>query len=124
MLSTEPVGRYGGLRTVEVATIISDLMSPARSVLTMATTILPLLSCQLVTHSGARSPTDFNTSNPVEVWLTTGDQRQLLARQRNLPFDSGSKSAATVVIEVDQTQRYQRMGNRNIFEVSKSCPCA
>ena len=108
MLSGEPVGRYGRLRTVEVATILCESMRPVRSVLTAAATIFPLLSCHLVTRSGAASPADFSTSNPVEVWVTTGDERLLLARQRNLPFDS-AKSAATDVIEVDPTQRYQRM---------------
>ena len=29
-----------------------------------------------------------------------------------------------LIQSMTDTQRYQRMGNRNIFEVSKSCPCA
>lgn len=42
----------------------------------------------------------------VDVWLTTGDKTQLLARQAPIAFGAG---AAPAVVEVDARQRFQRI---------------
>ncbi|MGO4467260.1 glycosyl hydrolase, partial [Pseudoduganella sp. RAF53_2] len=44
---------------------------------------------------------------PAQAWITTGDQRMLLARQAPVTFDEGAPAA--IVIDVDPATQYQEM---------------
>jgi glucosylceramidase len=45
----------------------------------------------------------------VEVWLTTGDQQVLLARQPDIVLGRGGQSGGAPVISVDPSRKYQEM---------------
>ncbi|RZK94399.1 MAG: hypothetical protein EOO62_30755, partial [Hymenobacter sp.] len=54
----------------------------------------------------AASPASIQANEPVSVWLTTGDQSKLLARQADLSFAASSASAGTT-ITIDDATTYQ-----------------
>src|SRR6267142_243215 len=55
-------------------------------------------------------PMGFEANAPVEVWVTTGDQAKLLARDKNLPlFYNTTLSSRLTVVAVDPGKTYQQI---------------
>ncbi len=67
------------------------------------------MACQSVpqSESGGSGPTPANSA--VEIWLTTGDQRALLALQPDLPPGTGVRDVAAAIIDVNTSRVYQQM---------------
>lgn len=68
-----------------------------------------VMACQSgpQSESGASGPTPANSA--VEIWLTTGDQRALLARQPDLPPGTSVRDVAAAIIDVNTSRVYQQM---------------
>ena len=70
---------------------------------------IAVMACQSAPQpeSAGRGATPVNSA--VEVWLTTGDQSVLLARQPDLPVVTGSNGDAAAIIAVDPSRVFQQM---------------
>ena len=71
--------------------------------------LVGLIACQSAPRSGAVQRGGATPGSTVEVWLTTGDQQVLLARQPDLVLANGGPSVAGQVINVDASRKYQEM---------------
>ena len=82
-----------------------DALKSLRAALVMAA-----IACQAAPTAGrvATAP-GATVATTVEVWLTTGDQRLLLARQPDVVVGTSASTATAPIIEVDPSHAYQEM---------------
>ena len=74
-----------------------------------AVVAIAVMACQSVPQSENAGRGATPVSSAVEVWLTTGDQRVLLARQPDLPVGTSASGGAAAIIDVDASRVYQQM---------------
>ncbi len=83
----------------------STPVGPARC-LTITTVLIGTLACDRTRASGDR---DAKPSAAAEVWLTTGDQTHLLARQHDVPIAVADTTPAVPTITVDEATVFQEI---------------
>lgn len=74
----------------------------------LSRSFLPLVAAGLLLPVMAFRPARTKTTEPVSVWLTTGDQTKLLQAQAGVSF-SASTPATSTTITVDESVTYQTM---------------
>jgi glucosylceramidase len=77
-----------------------------RPIFSLVASTLVLLPITAFRPAGTRSPTRTKANEPVQVWLTTGDQTKLLQQQASVSFAASTTATATT-ITVNEGTTYQ-----------------